>query len=51
MKNKKEKPNKETIVAIKEVEVMEKDHSLGKVYNSVEELFNDLNANHENSAN
>ena len=51
MKNKKEKPNKETLDAIKEVEEMEKSHSFGKAYNSVEELMNDLTSNDEDSAN
>lgn len=45
--NKKEKtqnevPNAETIEAIKEVEAMKKDPSIGKTYESVDEMFDDL---------
>ncbi|WP_294984123.1 hypothetical protein [uncultured Fenollaria sp.] len=45
--NKKEKtqnevPNAETIEAIKEVETMKKDLSIGKTYESVDDMFDDL---------
>lgn len=45
--NKKEKtqnevPNAETIEAIKEVEAMKKDPSIGKTYESVDDMFDDL---------
>lgn len=45
--NKKEKtqnevPNAETIEAIKEVEAMKKDKSIGKTYESVDDMFDDL---------
>ena len=45
--NKKEKtqnetPNAETIKAIKEVEAMKKDESIGKTYESVDEMIDDL---------
>ena len=47
MRSKKEKPNKETLEAIREVEEMEKNHSFGKIYHSVEELMKDLNSNED----
>lgn len=37
-------PNKETLAAMAEIEAMIKDPSLGKNYNSVKELMEDLNA-------
>ena len=37
-----ETPNAETIEAIKEVEAMKKDPSIGKTYESVDEMFDDL---------
>lgn len=37
-----EAPNAETIKAIKEVEAMKKDKSIGKTYESVDEMFDDL---------
>lgn len=37
-----ETPNTETIEAIKEVEAMKKDPSIGKTYESVDEMFDDL---------
>ena len=37
-----ETPNAETIEAIKEVEAMKKDSSIGKTYESVDELIDDL---------
>lgn len=37
-----ETPNAETIEAIKEVEAMKKDESIGKTYESVDEMFEDL---------
>lgn len=37
-----ETPNAETIEAIKEVEAMKKDESIGKTYESVDEMFDDL---------
>lgn len=37
-----EAPNAETIEAIKEVEAMKKDESIGKTYESVDEMFDDL---------
>ena len=37
-----ETPNTETIKAIKEVEAMKKDKSIGKTYESVDEMFDDL---------
>ena len=37
-----ETPNAETIEAIKEVEAMKKDKSIGKTYESVDEMFDDL---------
>lgn len=45
--NKKEKtqnevPNAETIEAIKEVEAMKKDPFIGKTYESVDDMFDDL---------
>ena len=45
--NKKDKiqnevPNVETIEAIKEVEAMKKDKTIGKTYESVDEMFDDL---------
>ena len=45
--NKKEKtqnevPNAETIEAIKEVEAMKKDKTIGKTYKSVDEMFDDI---------
>lgn len=45
--NKKEKtqnevPNADTIEAIKEVEAMKKDTSIGKTYDSVDNMFDDL---------
>lgn len=41
-KTQNEVPNAETIEAIKEVEAMEKDPSIGKTYESVDEMFDDL---------
>lgn len=42
-----EVPNAETIEAIKEVEAMKKDPSIGKTYESVDEMIGDLiNYNH-----
>ena len=38
-----ETPNKETLKAIKEVEEMEKDPSKCQIFNSVDELMEDLN--------
>ena len=37
-----EKPNADTLSAIKEVEMMKKDPSLGKSYNSVNDMMEDL---------
>lgn len=37
-----ETPNAETIEAIKEVEAMKKDTSIGKTYKSVDDMFDDL---------
>lgn len=37
-----ETPNAETIEAIKEIEAMKKDPSIGKTYESVDEMFDDL---------
>lgn len=37
-----EVPNAETIEAIKEVEAMKKDPSIGKTYESVDEMIDDL---------
>lgn len=37
-----ETPNKETLKAIKEVEVMEKDPSRSRTFNNVDELMEDL---------
>ena len=37
-----EVPNAETIEAIKEVEAMKKDPSIGKTYKSVDDMFDDL---------
>ena len=37
-----ETPNAETIEAIKEVEAMKKDPSIGKTYKSVDDMFDDL---------
>ena len=37
-----ETPNAETIEAIKEVEAMKKDKSIGKTYKSVDDMFDDL---------
>ena len=37
-----ETPNAETIEAIKEVEAMKKDKTIGKTYKSVDEMFDDL---------
>ena len=37
-----EVPNAETIEAIKEVEAMKKDPSIGKTYESVDDMFDDL---------
>lgn len=37
-----ETPNAETIEAIKEVEAMKKDKTIGKTYESVEEMFDDI---------
>lgn len=37
-----EVPNAETIEAIKEVEAMKKDPSIGTTYESVDEMFDDL---------
>lgn len=37
-----ETPNTETIKAIKEVEAMKKDPSIGKTYKSVDDMFDDL---------
>lgn len=37
-----ETPNAETIEAIKEVEAMKKDPSIGKTYESVDDMFDDL---------
>ena len=37
-----ETPNAETIEAIKEVEAMKKDPSIGKTYESCDEMFDDL---------
>ena len=42
MKNK--KPNKETLEAIREVELIEKGLINSKVYNNVEELMKDLSS-------
>ena len=41
-KIKNETPNAETIEAIKEVEAMKKDTSIGKTYESIDEMFDDL---------
>lgn len=41
-KTQNEVPNAETIEAIKEVEAMKKDTSIGKTYESVDEMFDDL---------
>lgn len=41
-KTQNEVPNAETIKAIKEVEAMKKDPSIGKTYESVDEMFDDL---------
>lgn len=41
-KTQNEVPNAETIEAIKEVEAMKKDPSIGKTYESVDEMFDDL---------
>lgn len=41
-KTQNEVPNAETIEAIKEVEAMKKDKSIGKTYESVDEMFDDL---------
>lgn len=37
-----ETPNTETIKAIKEVEAMKKDPSIGKTYKSIDDMFDDL---------
>lgn len=37
-----EAPNAETIKAIKEVEAMKKDKTIGKTYDSVDNMFDDL---------
>lgn len=37
-----EAPNAETIEAIKEVEAMKKDESIGKTYESVDEMIRDI---------
>ena len=37
-----EAPNAETIEAIKEVEAMKKDKSIGKTYESVDEMIGDI---------
>lgn len=37
-----EVPNAETIKAIKEVEAMKKDKSIGKTYASCDEMFDDI---------
>ena len=41
-KTQNEVPNAETIEAIKEVETMKKDPSIGKTYESVDDMFDDL---------
>ena len=41
-KTQNEVPNAETIEAIKEVEAMKKDPSIGKTYESVDDMFDDL---------
>ena len=41
-KTQNEVPNAETIEAIKEVEAMKKDQSIGKTYESVDDMFDDL---------
>lgn len=41
-KTQNEVPNAETIEAIKEVETMKKDLSIGKTYESVDDMFDDL---------
>lgn len=41
-KTENETPNAETIKAIKEVEAMKKDPSIGKTYESVDEMIDDL---------
>lgn len=41
-KIKNETPNAETIEAIKEVEAIKKDTSIGKTYESIDEMFDDL---------
>lgn len=41
-KTQNEVPNAETIEAIKEVEAMKKDTSIGKTYESVDDMFDDL---------
>jgi len=41
-KTQNEVPNAETIEAIKEVEAMKKDKSIGKTYESVDDMFDDL---------
>lgn len=41
-KTQNEVPNAETIEAIKEVEAMKKDKTIGKTYKSVDEMFDDL---------
>lgn len=41
-KTQNEVPNAETIEAIKEVEAMKKDPSIGKTYDSVDNMFDDL---------
>lgn len=41
-KTKNEVPNAETIEAIKEVEAMKKDKTIGKTYESVDEMLDDL---------
>ena len=37
-----EAPNAETIEAIKEVEMMKKDKTIGKTYESVDEMIGDI---------
>lgn len=41
-KTQNEVPNAETIEAIKEVEAMKKDPSIGKTYEGVDDMFDDL---------
>lgn len=41
-KTQNEVPNAETIEAIKEVETMKKDPSIGKTYEGVDDMFDDL---------